>query len=62
VKKLKISCAKQGLGDADNVRKIISLLPQQRYESMITILHNMEDLSTMTPAIVVEKIAVFKMS
>jgi hypothetical protein len=36
------------LGDADIVRKIISLLPQQRYESIITILHNMEDLSTMT--------------
>jgi DNA replication protein DnaC len=37
------------LGDADIVRKIISLLPQQRYVSIITILHNMEDLSTMTP-------------
>jgi hypothetical protein len=33
------------LGDADIVRKIISLLPQQRYGSIITILHNMEDLS-----------------
>jgi hypothetical protein len=29
------------LGDADIVRKIISLLPQQRYGSIITILHNM---------------------
>jgi hypothetical protein len=36
------------LGDADIVRKIISLLPQQRYGSIITILHNMDDLSTMT--------------
>jgi hypothetical protein len=36
------------LGIADIVRKIISLLPQQRYGSIITILHNMEDLSTMT--------------
>jgi hypothetical protein len=36
------------LGDADIVRKIISLLPQQRYGSIITILHNMEDLSKMT--------------
>jgi hypothetical protein len=36
------------LGDVDIVRKIISLLPQQRYGSIITILHNMEDLSTMT--------------
>jgi hypothetical protein len=39
------------LGDADIVRKIISLLPQQRYGSIITILHNMEDLSNMTPTI-----------
>jgi hypothetical protein len=30
------------LGDADIVRKIISLLPQQKYGSIITILHNME--------------------
>jgi hypothetical protein len=29
------------LGDANIVRKIISLLPQQRYGSIITILHNM---------------------
>jgi hypothetical protein len=36
------------LGDADIVRKIISLLPQQRYGSIITILHNLEDLSQMT--------------
>jgi hypothetical protein len=44
------------------VRKIISLLPQQRYWSIITILHNMEDLSTMTPTIVIGKIAAFEMS
>jgi hypothetical protein len=50
------------LGDADIVRKIISLLPQQRYGSIITILHNMEDLSTMTPTIVIGKIAAFEMS
>jgi hypothetical protein len=37
------------LGDVDIVRKIISHLPQQRYESIITILHNLEDLSQMTP-------------
>src|SRR5688572_15088535 len=49
------------LGDADIVRKIISLLPQQRYESIITILHNMEALSTMTPTIVIGKIAAFEM-
>jgi hypothetical protein len=50
------------LGDVDIVRKIISLLPQQRYRSIITILHNMEDLSTMTSTIVIEKIAGFEMS
>jgi hypothetical protein len=50
------------LGDTDIVRKIISLLPQQRYGSIITILHNMEDFSTMTPTIVIGKIAAFEMS
>jgi hypothetical protein len=50
------------LGDADIMRKIISLLPQQRYGSIITILHNMEDLSTMTPTIMIGKIAAFEMS
>jgi hypothetical protein len=49
------------LGDADIVKKIISLLPQQRYGSIIIILHNMEDLSTMTPTIVIGKIAAFEM-
>jgi hypothetical protein len=37
------------LGDADIVRKIISLLPQQRYGSIITILHNMERLESNDP-------------
>jgi hypothetical protein len=50
------------LGDADIMRKIISLLPQQRYGSTITILHNMKDLSTMTPTILIGKIATFEMS
>jgi DNA replication protein DnaC len=50
------------LVDVDIVRKIISILPQQRYESIITILHNMEDLSTMTPTIVIGKIMAFEMS
>jgi hypothetical protein len=50
------------LSDADIVRKIISLLPQQRYGSIITILHNMEDLSNMTPTIVIGKNAAFEMS
>jgi hypothetical protein len=44
------------------VRKIISLLPQQRYGSIITILHNMEDLSTMTPTIVIGKIVAYETS
>jgi hypothetical protein len=50
------------LGDADIVRKIISLLPQQRYGSIITILHNLEDLSQMTLTFVIEKIVAFDMS
>jgi hypothetical protein len=48
------------LGDADIMR--ISLLPQQRYGRIITILHNMEDLSTITPTIVIGKITTFEMS
>ena len=43
------------LGDTDIVRKIISVLPQKKYASIITILHNMEDLSTMTSAIVIAR-------
>ena len=50
------------LDDADIVRKIISVLPQKKYSSIITILHNMEDLSTMTPGIVIGKIVAFEMS
>jgi hypothetical protein len=50
------------LGDADIMRKIISLLPQQRYGNIITILHNLEDLRQMTPTIVIGKIMAFEMS
>ena len=50
------------LDDADIVRKIISILPQKKYASIITILHNMEDLSTMTLGIVIGKIVAFEMS
>ena len=50
------------LDDTDIMRKIISVLPQKKYASIITILHNMEDLSTMTPAIVIGKIVAFEMS
>jgi hypothetical protein len=49
------------LGDVNIVRKIIFQLPQQRYGSIITILHNLEDLSQMTPTIVIGKIATFEM-
>jgi hypothetical protein len=48
------------LGDADIVRKIMSLLPHQRYGTIITILHNMEDLNTMTPTIVIGKLRYLK--
>jgi hypothetical protein len=41
------------LGDVDIVRKIISVLPHSKYGSIITILHNKEDLSNMTPTIVI---------
>jgi hypothetical protein len=50
------------LGDADIVRKIITVLPQKKYASIITILHNLEDLSTMTPAILIGKLVAFEMS
>ena len=35
------------LEDVDIMRKIISMLPQKKYASIITILHNMEDLNNM---------------
>ena len=44
------------LGDADIMRKIISVLPQKKYASIITILHNMEDLSNMTLPILIGKL------
>ena len=50
------------LDDVDIVRNIISVLPQKKYSRIITILHNMEDLSTMTPGIVIGKIVAFEMS
>ena len=50
------------LDDTDIMRKIISVLPQKKYASIITILHNMENLSTMTPGIVIDKIVVFEIS
>jgi hypothetical protein len=50
------------LDDANIVRKIIFVLPQKKYASIITILHNMEDLSNMTPGIVIGKLVAFEMS
>jgi hypothetical protein len=37
------------LGDVDIVRKNISVLPHIKYENIITIFHNMKDLSWMMP-------------
>ena len=50
------------LDDADIIRKIISVLPQKKYASIITILYNMEDLTIMIPAIVIGNIVTFEMS
>ena len=50
------------LDDADIVRKIIFVLSQKKYASIITILHNMEDLSNMTLGIVIGKLVTFEMS
>jgi DNA replication protein DnaC len=44
------------LGDVDIVRKIISFLPQQRYKSIIAILHNLKGLSQMTSTIVTKRL------
>jgi hypothetical protein len=50
------------LGDADIVRKVISLLSQRKYGSIITILHNLENLRQMTPTLVIGKIVAFEIS
>jgi hypothetical protein len=49
------------LGDADIVRKIIPNY-HNKNRSIITILHNLEDLRQMTPSLVNEKIVAFEMS
>jgi hypothetical protein len=56
-----ISIGINKLGDATIVRKIISLLPQHKYGSIITILRNLEDLSQMTLTTMIGKIMVFEM-
>jgi hypothetical protein len=50
------------LGDTNIVRKIVSLLPQWKCGRIITILHNLEDLSQMTPTLVIGKFVAFEMS
>jgi hypothetical protein len=50
------------LGDANILRKNISLLPRQKYGSIITILHNLEDFSQMTSTLIIRKIVAFEMS
>jgi hypothetical protein len=50
------------LGDADIMRKIISLLPQQKYGSIITIFHTHGGLESNDPTIVIGKITTFEMS
>ena len=50
------------LGGADSVRKIIFVLPHSKYASIITILHNMEDLSNMTSGIVIGKLVAYEIS
>jgi hypothetical protein len=49
------------LGDAEIVRKIISMLQQNKYARIITILHKIDDLSNMTLAMVIGKLVAFEM-
>jgi ABC-type multidrug transport system ATPase subunit len=46
----------------DFVRKIISMQHQNKYTSIITILHNMEDLSKLTIRLANGKLVAYKMS
>jgi hypothetical protein len=50
------------LGDADIVRKIISVLPQNKYATINTILHEMEDLSKMNLGLVIEKLVAYEVT
>ena len=56
------SIGTNNLGDKDIVRMIISLLPQRKYGSIITIFHNLENLSQMTLTLVIGKIVAFETS
>jgi hypothetical protein len=46
----------------DIVMKIILVLPHNKYASIITIVHTMEDLSKMTPTLVIGELVAFEMS
>jgi hypothetical protein len=50
------------LGDADIARKIIYMLLHNKYASINTILHNIEDLSTITTRLIICKLVSFEMS
>jgi hypothetical protein len=50
------------LEDADIMRKIFSMIPHEKYARVVTILHNKDDLSKMTPALVIGKLVAFEMS
>jgi hypothetical protein len=44
------------------MRKIFSMIPHEKYARVVTILHNKDDLSKMTPALVIGKLVAFEMS
>lgn len=50
------------LGDATIVTKIILVLPHKKYECIIIVLCNMEDLSTMAMRLVISKLVAFEIS
>jgi len=43
------------VSDVDVLRKIISILPHDKYAFIITVFDNMEDWSIMTPPLSLEK-------
>lgn len=50
------------LGDVNVVRKTISMLPQDKHASIITILHNMEDLNIITLGLMILKLVSYEIS
>lgn len=61
INELTFTCS-PNLCDANIVRMIISVLPHDKYAWIITIFHNMEDLSIMTPTLIISKQVSFEMS